>query len=189
MFLALHLPTDLVAVVEAALGDLPGVVDAAWTRPSGWHVTLAWLDRLDDDLADRVGAVTADVVTQFGAAFGQPRVAVLDGVVRLGRAVGLRVDLSDAVLGLHERLVRDLQAAAGADLSPRARQALERPLCPHLTLARVRRGDDPARVRAAVAERWPGPVTWPVSQVALVESHPGDGPAHYAVRAAWPLPA
>ena len=199
-FLALEVPAEARRAVIGMLGRLPDEVDAAWTRPEGWHVTVAWLDRLDDAGVDRVrglvdgvvaagpvaaGPVTAGVVADATA----PPMITLDRPIRFGRAVGLRGEASPSVHAVQQALATTLAGGVDDTLSDRARDGLGRPWRPHLTLARARRGGDPARIRAAIASRWTGPVSWPVEGLALVASHVGGGPARYVARHRWRFPA
>ncbi|MBY5163503.1 2'-5' RNA ligase family protein [Salsipaludibacter albus] len=198
MFVALDVPGPTVAEVRARLGDLPVRVDATWTRPDGWHVTLAWLDRLDRELVRRVagiiGRTVADVVVGglHGPVAGPAGVgdAVLGPPVRLGRAVALRVEVPPLLDTLQTTLAERL-AALDERLSERARDALARPWRPHLTVARARRGTGPQGLHRAVRAAWDDapddPVGWRPDTVGLYASHTGDGPAHYVQRDGWAL--
>lgn len=189
MFLAIDLPDD----VRAAVRDLVHPVeasDATWTRPAGWHITLVWFDRLDDRLVSAVAARVAPVVEHgVGVVEQEPVPLELGGPIVLGRAVALRVAGPRWLFELRQRLVEDLSGALGPRLSTRARDALDRPFRPHVTLARARRGGSAHPLRDALAERWKAPLAWSPTSVALLGSHTGDGPAHYRIRARWPLGA
>jgi 2'-5' RNA ligase len=217
VFLAFEVPADVRSTIVETLGRLPDDITAAWTLPRGWHVTVAWLDHLDAAGVDRVGALVDGVVDAWRvrrdvhavaagggvredgmvAATGDPVVGEDDAPatitlvepVRLRRAVVLGGRASPALHDLHRALTTTLAATLGDTLSERARGALERPWRPHVTLARARRGGDPAHVRSAVAARWTASVAWTVDRLALVESHLGGGPARYVTRRTWPFPA
>ena len=135
-----------------------------WTRPEGWHVTVAFLGDVGEH---RVGAVGEVVGT---AVAGAGRIELrLDTVERFGRNV-LHVRVVDeppgavAVLGTVVQ-----QALRGADLPVQTREVR-----PHLTLARAGR-----RGVAAPGEMTVPQLGWWVSAVGLYRSHLGDGPARY----------
>lgn len=197
-FVALDVPDPTVAEVRARLGDLPAEVDATWTRPDGWHVTLAWLDRLDRDLVRLVAVVTSQTVADVAIGGTHPPnvgpegvgEAVLGPPVLLGRAVAFRVEVPPLLDTLQAALTEHL-AALDERLSERARDALARPWRPHLTVARARRGTGPQRLHRAVRAAWDDapddPVRWRPATLGLYASHTGDGPARYVQRAGWAL--
>jgi 2'-5' RNA ligase len=159
LFVAVEVPEDVRAAVAAV--ERPAGGDVRWSDPSAWHVTLRFLGEVD--------AVPA--IDALTAVAGPPAVAVVGRVPRrLGpTAVVLPVDGLDELAAVVGRAFAGLPGEEG------------RPFTGHLTLGRLRR-----------AGRWPrggvGPlpaeVSWPVTSVALVESHLEHGsPARYEVLA------
>jgi RNA 2',3'-cyclic 3'-phosphodiesterase len=175
-FVALPVPAHVRALVAAATAparERSG--DLTWTRPEGWHVTLAFLGNVDADRVDAVGHVVAGITA--GTA---PIACELGEVGRFGhRALWLGID--DDPAGAIARLGEDLQAAlAAADI-----QVERREVRPHLTVARAkRRGTDLASATEAVAPVGAG---WEADAVELVRSELGDGPARYTAIGSWHL--
>lgn len=156
-----------------------------WTLPEQWHVTLAFMahvpERRLDDLTERLERAakrrTPWVCRLAGAgAFPHPGAA---------KVLWAGVDCGDDE-GAEElrRLATGARAAAGkagADVDGGR-------FHPHLTLARLRHGEDLTRwLRVFDAYRGP---TWTVSELALIESHLGQGPhgkPRYDTVATFPL--
>jgi 2'-5' RNA ligase len=135
MFLALDLPDDargeLVRWRDAVLS---GRSDVRPVRPEALHVTLVFLGWPDESAADRIadaafGALPAGpppVLTATGIKPVPPRNArlfALDLDEEAGRATALQATMSDAL-------------EAGGWYRPE-----KRPFWPHITLARVKRGE------------------------------------------------
>lgn len=178
LFVAVPVPADVRRAVVTALGDLPDDDRLAWTRPEGWHATLAFLGDVEDVGIDAVArAVEAGVAADGGG----PVTVALGGPRTLARGRALVVDLHDAPDGALARLGEAIQhaiAAAGIPVQPRV-------VRPHLTLARSRgRRPVPDALLGAVAVP---SLDWTVSAVAVVESVRGAGPARYPTRATVPL--
>jgi 2'-5' RNA ligase len=127
-----------------------------WTSPEQWHVTLRFLGSCEVD----------EVLPAFSAlSFPAGAVATLGPATeRLGRAV-----LHVPVAG-----VDGLATVASPLPSPEA----GRPFRGHITLGRA---GERADIRPFVGVPIGG--SWPVGEVALVESHLGRGPARYEVLA------
>ena len=148
----------------------PGVLgDEAlrWTRPDTWHLTLAFLGEVADPLVPGLDRRLRR------AAARHPACEV--SLTRAGRFDGrvLWIGFSGETAGLR-RLAASVQAAsrrAGADVD-------ERPLRPHITLARAR---DPLDLRPAVAAlaAYAGPA-WTAAEIVLVRSRLGAGPGRTA---------
>ena len=156
MFVAVW-PAAHVMEVLAGLSR-PDVAGLRWTGPEQWHVTLRFLGDCDaDDAAGAVqgvrwsSPVTADLGPQTG---------------RFGRRV-----LHVPVGGLDGVAAEVVRATAGVGERPE-----DRAFHGHITLARARdrRGVD-LRPLCGV----PAAAEWPVSEVALVVSRLGGGPARY----------
>lgn len=149
--------------------------ELTWTRPSGWHVTLAYLGDVAADRVLDVGAVVTEATAEVApidlhlAAPGRPDHRVL--------WIELADDPAGALADLGER-VQTAVAAAGLPVHHRT-------VRPHLTLARAARGRavDDAVVRAVA----PVTATFTVDHLVVLRSHLGDGPARYEPVAAAPL--
>lgn len=169
LFVALPVAEDARARIRDAVAPRRDDDRVAWTRPDGWHLTLAFLgDVADDRLADVAAAVEAGV-----AGAGTGPVALATGrVVRLGRgALGVEVvdDPPGAAAGLGEAVQH---ALADADLPVQ-----HRAVRPHLTLGRARRRRP---VPGELADAIEVPATgWTADRVEVVESVLGRGPAAY----------
>jgi RNA 2',3'-cyclic 3'-phosphodiesterase len=177
LFVALPVPDEVRGAVATA-------VDPArregrglrWTRPEGWHLTVAFLGEVGDD---RVGAVSGVVAAV--AARHPPLELSLGAAGRFGRRV-LWVGVDDEPEGGVEALGTDLQdslADAGLPVQQRRVHA-------HLTLARS--GRSPVDDRAVAAVEVPA-ARWRVSELGLWRSHLGGGPARYEEVASAPLGA
>jgi RNA 2',3'-cyclic 3'-phosphodiesterase len=159
LFVALWPPADVLDAV-AALPRLP-LAGARWTTRAQWHVTLRFLGSADV----RVAAAALDnvVAAPCTAELG-PRPA------RLGRGV-----LMLPVAGVDDLAAAVVQATAHVGVAPDIRRFRG-----HLTLAESRRGNAPrldAELRAS----------WPVTEVALVESHLHPAGARYDIVHTVPL--
>lgn len=182
LFVALDVPDRVRDAVDTAVAPHRDDDRVTWTRPDGWHVTLAFVgevgqDRVDDPVAAVRAAAVAGCRT---AGLGGPVDLRTGGLVRLGRGA-LAVELSDDPAGAVEALGGAIQSAlgdAGLPVTPRE-------VRPHLTLARARRRRSvpPALVAAIEVPV----VTWSVDTVHVVQSHLGKGPATYEQRASVPL--
>ncbi len=150
LFVAVWPPADVLDRIEA-LPRLP-LAGARWTTRPQWHVTLRFLGPVDA----RVAAAALD---RLAAA---PATAVLGPRPRrLGRAV-----LMAPVAGL------DALAAAVAESTDGLGEPGGHAYRGHLTLARARLGSAPTLDVDIEA-------SWPVEEVALVESHLHPAGARY----------
>lgn len=165
MFVAVVPPEPVVEELADFLEPREGM---PWIAAEQWHLTLAFMEsvpehRVDDlaeGLADRLGRHDAFAARLVGAGcFPTPERA---SVLWLGvdPAAGERL----AALSTN---ARNVAASVGAPPDGRA-------FVPHLTLARLRRPIEATkwlRVLDAFASS-----SWTVDEVALVESHLGEGP-------------
>lgn len=174
LFVALPVSDEARDHVRGAVEPLWDDDRLAWTRPDGWHVTLAFLGEVGDD-PDAIADVLRPVVAAHG-----PIGLSTGPVTLLGRgAVALLVE--DRPRDAVNLLAGDIRAA----LAPGDRPVLPRGIVPHLTLARPRRQlAVPPEVRD-----WdgPGPVSWTADRVEIVQSVLGRGPARYVPRASIDL--
>lgn len=149
-----------------------------WSRPQSWHLTLAFMG------AARPDAVEAFVerLAQGAVNVAVPQLQVRGGgafpVVERARVLYAGVpDPSGSLERLSER-VRSTAAVTGCAPDGRA-------FLPHLTLARTRRPIEATRwVR--VLDTYVGP-PWQPEEVAVVESHVGQGRPRHSVLERVPL--
>lgn len=168
MFVAVVPPIEAVEDLDEFWSVRREAAELRWTLPDQWHVTLAFLadvpERRYDDLLARLEraahkrtAMTARIVG--GGAFPNAGRAK---VLWAGFEVDDRIEL--------DRLATGCRAAA-------TKAGVEVPgerFRPHVTLARMGHPIEATRwLRVADAYRGPA---WPVEEVALIESHLGEGP-------------
>lgn len=145
-------------------------INARLATRAHWHVTLAFLGEVADDRVPRAAAVL-DALTADA-----PPVLRIAGAGRFGRGrftivwAGLRGDVA-TLTGLARQVRRELR---------RARLPYdEKPLRPHLTLARP--GDrlpaEQITADLAALQAYEGP-EWTVTAVHLVRSHLGPHPRY-----------
>lgn len=183
MFVALVPPEEALADLEEFLAPRQEAgAGLRWSVPDQWHVTLAFMpdvpERVLDDLLARLERAAGrrtpfTVGVAGGGAFPHP-----------GRAKVLYagLDVSDP-----EEL-RRLATGARAAASKAGAEAAGGRFHPHVTLARLGRPQEVTRwIRVLDAYRGP---SWQATEVALVESHLGEGPRkrpRYEVVASYPL--
>ncbi|MFH9610950.1 RNA 2',3'-cyclic phosphodiesterase [Streptomyces sp. NPDC017448] len=149
-----------------------------WNRIEDWHITLAFLGELP------AAAVPPLMPPLAGLA---ARRAPLRLALRGGGHFDERV-LWSGVTGDLDALHR-----LAADVRARVRECgvlfPERTFRPHLTLARSRRGDHAATVRAAAGLAPFVGQSWEAGRLYLVGSNVGRGPGpiHYRTLVAWDL--
>jgi len=144
--------------------NLPG--DVRWTHRADLHMTLHFLGQVE---AERV-----DVLRELGAAIEKrPFAMVLDTVGHFRRPQVLWAGLSSVPGELGA-----LHAQLGEGLRARGFASEARAFHPHVTLARKVRQAPPAGPLA--------PLTWPVTELVLVESRGGEVP-HYHPIGRWPI--
>ena len=139
-----------------------------WTHAYQWHLTLAFFEDVPEHSFDAL-------VARLEAAVGKRsslEAAVAGGGVfpHVGRAKVLwaGVDVDDAAE--LDRMAAGCRAAGATVGAPPTAERFR----PHLTLARINPPIEATKwVRLLDAYRGP---TWPVEEVALVESHLGEGP-------------
>ncbi|MFB6892156.1 RNA 2',3'-cyclic phosphodiesterase [Kitasatospora sp. NPDC056327] len=172
VFVALAPPDD--AKEELARALAPACADhprLRWNRIEDWHITLAFLGELPAAAVPPLRSVLA------GRAASHPALRLaLRGSGHFDERLlwsGIAGDLD----GLHALAtdVRALVRSCGIEFA-------ERPLRPHLTLARARR-DDPVSVPRAAAglEGFVGR-PWPAERLHLVGSNIGRGPGRIRYR-------
>ena len=184
MFAAVLPPQDVLDGLEEFTGPRAEASEFRWTRPEGWHLTLAFMadvpDRSLDDLLERLARAARrrspfTIRLAGGGAFPNPfRAKILYAGVEGGPE-----DLEEL-----RRLSTGSRAAAGKAGAP-ADGAKFRP---HLTLARMRRPVEATRWLRVLSTYRSRDFT--VTDLTLVESHLGQGPGNrprYDVVATFPL--
>ncbi|WP_406447359.1 RNA 2',3'-cyclic phosphodiesterase [Streptomyces sp. NBC_00876] len=170
-----HAKEELARELRPAYGTHPRM---RWNRIEDWHITLAFLGELPAGTVPLLRAPLAGLA----AAHRPPRLALRGGGSFDERVLwsGIDGDLDE----LHQ-LAADVRTAVrncGITFE-------ERPLRPHLTLARARRGDQTsaAEIAAGLDGFRGGP--WPAERLHLVGSNAGRsrGPIHYRDIEAWAL--
>lgn len=164
VFVAAPLPPEVRFALAERISSMaiPGKVGP----PENWHVTLRFLDTIDQVTyerflsgLERIGeAFSFPIALRDFGAFPNPRKATVFWA-GIGRGAG---DVS-----LLNEIAED--AAIGAGLLPE-----ERPFHPHLTLSRIR---PPAEVRQLLDEELD--LGWRCDRVVIYRSHLGRGPARY----------
>lgn len=144
--------------------NLPG--DVRWTHRADLHMTLHFLGQIDVDLMDPLRRLGAELA---GGRFG----LVLDEIGHWRKPQILWAGPSSVPGELPE-----LHARLGAGLNELGIATEDRTYKPHVTVAR--------KVREEPALRPLSPLTWPVTELALVESRTGDAPMYHPV-GRWPM--
>ena len=177
------LPGPARAPLEAALPRLdPLLPGARLTPPGGWHLTLAFLGQVQPEMADEVVRVGEAAVAGVG-----PARLRLEGAGTFPE--GRRARVLWAGIGDDAEVLVRLAAALSSAAEAAGLRSEDRPLAPHLTLARF---STPAPVpqealdlvAAAAAESEP----WEARELACFRSTLG-GPrgARYRVVREFPL--
>ncbi|MFH8381449.1 RNA 2',3'-cyclic phosphodiesterase [Kitasatospora sp. NPDC018058] len=177
VFVALAPPDDakdeLAQVLQPACARYPRL---RWNRIEDWHITLAFLGELPFTAVPLLRSVLA------GRAASHP-------ALQLGLRGGGHFDerllwsgIDGDLEGLHLLAadVRELVRSCGIEFS-------DRPLRPHLTLARSRRDDSTSVPQAAAALAGFVGRPWRTERLHLVGSNTarGPGPIHYRDIEAW----
>jgi RNA 2',3'-cyclic 3'-phosphodiesterase len=184
LFVAFPVAAAVSARLDGAVAPLRARYDGlGWTRPDGWHVTIAFLGRVPagrvPDVVDAAGGAVAAVGAAAVLADGRVRLRLGEPGQFGGRV--LWVGVEDDPAGL----VAEVGGAVQAALVGSGFEVDERPVHPHLTLARARnRGRLPAELVGAVPAVGAG---WEVPGAVLYRSVLGRGPARYEVVAELPL--
>jgi 2'-5' RNA ligase len=184
LFFGVPVPGPARAPLEAALPELePLLPGARLAPPGGWHLTLAFLGQVQPEMADEVVRVGESAVAGVG-----PARLRLEGAGTFPESGRKARVLWTGIGGDTEILVR-LAAALSSACKAAGLRSEDRPLAPHLTLARF---STPAPVpqealdlvAAAAAESEP----WEARELACFRSTLG-GPrgARYRVVREFPL--
>jgi 2'-5' RNA ligase len=183
LFFAVPVPGASRAPLEAALPDLaPLLPGARLTAPGGWHLTLAFLGQVRPELADAVVRVGE------AATAGVPAARLrLEGAGAFPGGRRARV-LWAGIGGDTDVLVR-LAASLAAECKAAGLRFEERPLVPHLTLARFSTpGPVPAAALELVAGAAAAGADWEARELACYRSILGGSRgARYRVIREFPL--
>ena len=166
LFIAVPLTEQARDKIAAALPPLPG----RRVPPHNWHFTLRFLGDTERERRDQLALTLRR--TRLGRSFS----ILFDGLGAFPRARRARIIWLGVTDGARElvSLAEAVESAVRHSDFP----AEERPFKPHLTLSRV----EPPRAVADLLAAQPAlDVTMPVSEVALVRSSLGAGPAKYEV--------
>ncbi|HEY6737531.1 MAG TPA: RNA 2',3'-cyclic phosphodiesterase [Actinopolymorphaceae bacterium] len=186
LFVALTPPAEVLDDIDEAVRALADLADVdecyRWTVRSQWHITLAFLGQVDEEMLPDLRRRLARAAARHPAM--ALRVAGGGGFGSVRRARVLWAGVTGDV-GPLRGLARSVAAAArrsGVELDERTR------FRPHVTLARLH---EPIDVRAAVdvLDAARGRL-WEAREIALVESRLGQGEDRrslYDTIATWPL--
>lgn len=185
-FVAVPVPDAARVLLEAARAPaLAAHPELTWTRPEGWHLTVAFCGEVPGDTLPAVARAVGEVAAEH-----DPLDVRTAGARRLDDAA-LVVAFDDVPRGALARFGDALQARLAADGLPVHRRAV----APHVTLARAGRrvvgrpGAGRRELDAAAAAVAPVSARFPVETVAVLRSELGDGPARYVAELEVPLGA
>lgn len=177
LFVAVEVPAVVREALDAAVAPLRSAQPALrWTDPAMWHLTVAFVGSVEAEQAPSVDAAVASA-----AAASSPFEVQLSGEAGTFGVSVLYADFEPApeLVALADVLRHALRARGFA--------IEERPLVPHLTIARVPRG---SRLPPAVVGAFTGPaLAWTVERLLVVRSRLSVGGATHSVRSAHVLGA
>jgi RNA 2',3'-cyclic 3'-phosphodiesterase len=181
LFIAIPLPPDLAQrAVEILPTSLPGL---RRVKAENMHVTLAFLGQTPDDRLGDVTQAAAEAarrVSRFTLAFGRA-----GRFPERGRPRVVWMGIAEGAQG-----VIDLGEGVYAGLRSRGLRFEDRPLAPHLTLARVVEDATAAEAKtvSAAVDDLPGAsLAFDVSDIAVVQSALSPKGARYTALATVPL--
>lgn len=179
LFVALTPPSEVVEELRARISALRvSGSDLRWSRPEQWHLTLAFLGEVGED-------VRAELARRLQRAARKhpPLTLSFGGGGRFGQRV-LWTRVQGDRDGLR-RLADTVRAAARRSGLP----SEQRPYRPHLTLARATSATTDLRPLVDQLADYDGP-SWTATELHLVRSHLGAGPgrsARHEPIGSWPL--
>src|SRR5215468_393970 len=180
LFVAIALPADAAGELDRAVAPLRlAWPELRWTGRDAWHLTLAFLGEVDEELLGKLG----DRIQRAAARHGRLSLS-LGGAGAFPTAARARV-LWTGVRGDRRGLaVLAASVATGARKAGVPPAQERRRYEPHLTLARCR---VPADVQTLVAtlSGFAG-TPWTAEEIYLIRSRPQDQP-RYETLGAWPL--
>ncbi len=184
LFIAVELPDDVKAGLAGLQRTLrPYLIEAAWVRPEGLHLTLKFLGDTPEDRIPAVRDACERAVRPFSAFSIELKGIGVFPDWRRPRVLWVGVETTGATLGA-------LQAAVERAVEALGFPPETRPFVPHLTLARVKQSHPAALQKMrerekSVLERSYG-IVW-VRQVTLFESRLHPQGAIYTPLAHFPL--
>jgi 2'-5' RNA ligase len=174
VFAAVVPPADVVEHLDHFLDprrDAAGADALRWTRPEHLHLTLAFMESVEDhrvdDYVDRLAdglAGTPIPDLRLGGPVAFPDVATARVL-----AVGVQPESAGADVVLERMAGRARNAAVTSGIEVDGAR-----FRPHVTIARLRHPTEVTRW-VHVLETYSGP-SWPVYEVAVIASHLGEGP-------------
>lgn len=173
LFIALDLPEAARDALAAWRPDLP---DARWTAAERMHLTLRFLGETAPEAADAL----SDHLLTFAAAPVPIRTGALLRLpsARRPRVLAVRLDESPALTDLNARL--------GVALAKAGVPKEERPLLPHVTLARFK-APDGAALRRFLRTAEPPQARGEATTMSLVHSERAEGGPEYTTLLRVPL--
>ena len=180
LFVAIALPADAAGELDRAVAPLRlAWPELRWTGRDAWHLTLAFLGEVDEELVGRLG----DRLQRAAARHGRLSLS-LGGAGAFPTAARARV-LWTGVRGDRRGLAGLAgSVAAGARRAGVPSAQERRRYEPHLTLARCRAPADVQTLVATLASFAGTP--WTASEIYLIRSRLQDRP-RYETLGAWPL--
>jgi len=180
LFVAIALPADAAGELDRAVAPLRlAWPELRWTGRDAWHLTLAFLGEVDEELLGKLG----DRLQRAAARHGRLSLS-LGGAGAFPTAARARV-LWTGVRGDRRGLAGLAgSVAAGARRAGVPSAQERRRYEPHLTLARCRAPADVQTLVATLASFAGTP--WTASEIYLIRSRLQDQP-RYETLGAWPL--
>lgn len=131
-FIALSLPEDVKAVLEAFGGELKkSNADVSWVRPQSIHLTLKFLGNVPEEAIEPISTALSEVASSITPFSLQVAGCGAFPTIKQIRVVwaGVRGDLA---------ILRLLQTGVEKAMVPLGFKPEDRPFSPHLTLGRAR---------------------------------------------------
>ena len=177
LFVAVSIAEELRAALAGSVArwsSRPDLASLRWTDPDAWHVTLHFLGATDPAEVPPITDALARVAVRH-----EPMRLATGGIGGFPSPTRARVawyGVADPDRRLRQ-LSDDVRNAIGAEGPNRFRA--------HITLARAR--SEPVDLRSWIADASVPDATLDVTQLHLMRSHLGPGPARYEAVAAMPL--
>jgi RNA 2',3'-cyclic 3'-phosphodiesterase len=132
-FISIGLPTHTKKWLSEIQGQLKKTgIQASWSKPPTWHLTLVFLDQIQVDRLKQVKAIMETAAKQIPAFFLYAAGAGVFPSVKQARVVWIGINGQTSVL---TNLVTTLNQALSDQIGVKKET---RQYCPHLTLARLK---------------------------------------------------
>jgi 2'-5' RNA ligase len=181
LFVAVTPPDEALGELERAVAPLRAAApELRWTGPSSWHLTLAFLGEVGEEILPGLQARLER------AAHRHPpqRLAIAGGgafpSARRAQVLWAGIEADERALGA---LADSVAAAARRAGAPPPGQ--HRKYRAHLTLARCRGPADASELTTRLTEF--SSTAWTATSIRLIRSYLSSGPPHYEDVADWPL--